>query len=934
MKTATILIIAFMISQITDAQNWHAGYWSCNYMGHHPGTIVLRFEVRNAESYEVLNGCIITLEGNYPTKRVVDPNALGFNGGVVDAGSKKFQLQAKTNLNGIAVLSLRWKKPDYYYVGIDEIEKVQRIIVSKSNYKGKIIDFKPGLAQNYRENQDPGSFWTEWTSWPEWSNKVRYMDNSRYVQLAVPEDIEIIDPEEDRNDEFVFEKIANEEYDIEWPNTRNWIFNQAVGPFIVIEFDILLEPGNRIIVNDSNENNNNQYNEGEKDDNINEYIIPTLQFNDRKLYIYPHDVNKQPINYYESKSYCESLSNYGFEDWFLPTIDDLNEIFQHKETIGGFKKGRYWSASPYFSIKSKVWTKDFSDGTSAGLFAGTYYSVNIGNISTRCIRSDKDNHEESNEKNIIEVKEHHDKDYDNPDISTESGKNGWFEDFEDYDTGKIPDKWNPDANANDINNSYIDNQENQSGYKSLKLYGDIGGCNGALAYYPIESNKSFEISIKIMNGSEQLSGCHPDRGGLGLREGTSWSKASRELLLFKGTGTVVSSTGQTLIKKYQSNQWYNIRIRYLIKENVLEIFYWINDNYIIKDNLDIRPQDKLLNHIELVAQEGSAWFDNIKFKYIEDDLKIINQESLGTEVGVSYNMEGRYPIGNLNKPSFMENAIGRVVVLIIVNRNGEVISAIPGHKGTTIMKKEIFDVAQKASLATMFNKTNYPNSSNQEGTITYDFNSKSNEIIDLIDEKIRDKMDLNPDKASIHSSEMGEFIDSRDGKTYKWIKIGTQVWMAENLNYLTSIGSACYDNKEDNCKIYGRLYTHEKAKNACPNGWYLPSDGDWKVLEQYLGMSKKYADEVSWRDSGSVGCYLKSTYYWPKNSVGTNSSGFNALPGGYSYRGNNKIYYASLGHMAYFWSSFSWYRELNIGGGIKRDIIDNKRYYSVRCIRK
>jgi len=115
------------------------------------------------------------------------------------------------------------------------------------------------------------------------------------------------------------------------------------------------------------------------------------------------------------------------------------------------------------------------------------------------------------------------------------------------------------------------------------------------------------------------------------------------------------------------------------------------------------------------------------------------------------------------------------------------------------------------------------------------------------------------------------FVVAAWGQEYKSVKIGKQVWMAENLNYNAS-GSKCYDNKPANCDKYGRLYNWETAKKVCPKGWHLPSKAEWEVLTASIGGE----------DTG--GKYLKAKSGWEsfkgKYGNGEDTYGFSALPGG------------------------------------------------------
>ncbi|MCK9204433.1 MAG: hypothetical protein M0P58_08390, partial [Bacteroidales bacterium] len=76
--------------------------------------------------------------------------------------------------------------------------------------------------------------------------------------------------------------------------------------------------------------------------------------------------------------------------------------------------------------------------------------------------------------------------------------------------------------------------------------------------------------------------------------------------------------------------------------------------------------------------------------------------------------------------------------------------------------------------------------------------------------------------------------DPRNGLVYPTVKIGSQCWLQKNMNYQTG-NSWCYENKSENCDIYGRLYDWETALKVCPKGWHLPSDDEYSVLLDYLG---------------------------------------------------------------------------------------------------
>jgi len=141
--------------------------------------------------------------------------------------------------------------------------------------------------------------------------------------------------------------------------------------------------------------------------------------------------------------------------------------------------------------------------------------------------------------------------------------------------------------------------------------------------------------------------------------------------------------------------------------------------------------------------------------------------------------------------------------------------------------------------------------------------------------------------------------DSRDGHEYRIVKVGTQVWMAENLAFETKRGSYSYDKDSENEKKFGRLYTWKMTSDACPSGWHLPSDAEWKELESVLGVEEDELDIVGARGV-NVGTVLKSEGGWKAGGNGTNKYGLNFLPSGVR---DVKGSYVSIDESTRLWTS-------------------------------
>jgi uncharacterized protein (TIGR02145 family) len=216
-------------------------------------------------------------------------------------------------------------------------------------------------------------------------------------------------------------------------------------------------------------------------------------------------------------------------------------------------------------------------------------------------------------------------------------------------------------------------------------------------------------------------------------------------------------------------------------------------------------------------------------------------------------------------------------------------------------------------------------------------------------------------------------VTDADGNDYQCVKIGNQVWMAENLRttrynngtaiphgksteswtYATTPKFCFYNNttNSDSIKMYGALYNWfvvdpSNPLKIAPKGWHVPSDAEWDTLQNYLiangynwdgttmgnKIAKSLAAQTDWYQclSDGVPC---------KDSLTNNRSGFSAFAGGYRQGSDGYSHFQSLQIVSYWWSEpyvASWgrYRYLNYSSsGLGKDVIDGRYGLSVRLVK-
>ena len=176
----------------------------------------------------------------------------------------------------------------------------------------------------------------------------------------------------------------------------------------------------------------------------------------------------------------------------------------------------------------------------------------------------------------------------------------------------------------------------------------------------------------------------------------------------------------------------------------------------------------------------------------------------------------------------------------------------------------------------------------------------------------------------------GTMTDDRDGKKYKTVKIGDQVWMAENLNYAGPNDdiSRCYEDAPVTCEAGGRLYSLSVADTVCPSGWHLPKKEEFEILLTTVGGIDKASNE------------LRSISGWTNDYSGSDAYGFSAVPtGGALIESNHGSFFSYSGYNAYFFSSDGYVFSIHLWAGTsisgKGGAVNdpNEALLPVRCLK-
>lgn len=283
-----------------------------------------------------------------------------------------------------------------------------------------------------------------------------------------------------------------------------------------------------------------------------------------------------------------------------------------------------------------------------------------------------------------------------------------------------------------------------------------------------------------------------------------------------------------------------------------------------------------------------------------------------------------------NQASDGLSSLQQPIIVIVKDEEG---NGLPGYKvQVSVSEGGISSAPRMIPFETLYNDLKRIGNITVDSVIT-DYNGKasiwwklgatvgSQSLIITAKNKNNKSLFNSPLNVTATATAIMETISDYEGNSYPTVIIGNQLWMAKNLastkyndgvsisntSFCGSSGAYCYlENNIGNANTYGVLYNWHAVKTGklCPQGWHIPTDNEWAILEMHLGMSQSEVKENGRRGTNQ-GCMIAgNASLWGNEEYTSNNvfgkSGLNVLPSG-EYNCYEKKFYA--GNSAQFWTS-------------------------------
>ena len=483
-------------------------------------------------------------------------------------------------------------------------------------------------------------------------------------------------------------------------------------------------------------------------------------------------------------------------------------------------------------------------------------------------------------------------------------------------------------------------------HKSDKAYGNQEIYDSLRALCPEGWHVPFESEWKIL---KDYVASHGNKGEVGknLKSADGWIEADSMVEVSKDDIRFAVASGndpygfKALPAGICHGSFCNVQDNayfWGVSDTVRESFAKMLVGYVLSFENDDFVKDADVNYlnnprVSVRCIEGArheAYFDSSSLKNVEDVLEddiSSSSEASSEDVGLSEDSEKSSGEDEKNKVKSSSSVAASFAS--VAKSSSSVV------KSSSSVAKSSSSMAKSSSSAVKSSSSTVKSSSSVAKSSSSTVKSSSSVVKSSSSAALKGKYDCSVyncvtteylNQTMFAAGKYGELLDTRDDQVYRTVEIGTQTWMAQNLNY-ASAKSQCHNKSADSCRIYGRLYLQSEATSVCPTGWHLPSEKEWNVLNDYV-------DGVNGTEA--VGTSLKALGVWnaiSSVSKGTDLVGFSGLPSHYF---GSVLFCGSPTHGLYWTADANEYRCLLSDNDVLYDYTDasaNTYGMSVRCLK-